>query len=376
MQHTVDDYRYMARALALARRAIFTTDPNPRVGCVLVRDGRPVGEGWHTRAGAPHAEIAALAKAGAQARGATAYVTLEPCCHQGRTGPCVLALMQAGVARVVAAMVDPNPLVSGQGLAQLATAGIQVESGLLEAQAQTLNPGFISRMQRGRPYVRCKLAMGIDGRTAMASGESQWITGTAARRDVQRLRARSSVILTGVGTVRGDDPRLTVRLSELGQGPYGQDSVRQPMRAVLDPRLETPPNAKLLKTPGRTILITSRNQVAPGHALRRAGAEIVTLPGTAGALDLNAVMQFLAAEQANEVLLESGATLSGAMLRAGLIDELVIFVAPVLMGSDARALFLLPGIQHMHERLSLTISDVRAVGQDWRITARLRDQQC
>jgi diaminohydroxyphosphoribosylaminopyrimidine deaminase/5-amino-6-(5-phosphoribosylamino)uracil reductase len=376
MQHTVDDYRYMARAIALARRAIFTTDPNPRVGCVLVRDGRPVGEGWHTRAGAPHAEIAALANASTQAQGATAYVTLEPCCHQGRTGPCVLALMQAGVARVVAAMVDPNPLVSGQGLAQLATAGIQVESGLLEAQAQTLNPGFISRMQRGRPYVRCKLAMGIDGRTAMASGESQWITGSAARRDVQRLRARSSVILTGVGTVRADDPRLTVRLSELGQAPDGQDTVRQPMRAVLDPRLETPPNAKLLKTPGRTILLTSRNQVAPGHALRRAGAEIVTLPGTAGALDLNAVMQFLAAEQANEVLLESGATLSGAMLRAGLIDELVIFVAPVLMGSDARALFLLPGIQHMHERLSLTISDVRAVGQDWRITARLRDQQC
>lgn len=376
MQHTVDDYRYMARAMALAKRAIFTTDPNPRVGCVLVRDGRPVGEGWHTRAGAPHAEIAALAKAGAQAQGATAYVTLEPCCHQGRTGPCVLALKQAGVARVVVAMVDPNPLVSGQGLAQLATAGIEVESGLLEAQAQTLNPGFISRMQRGRPYVRCKIAMGIDGRTAMASGESQWITGTAARRDVQRLRARSSVILTGVGTVHADDPRLTVRLSELGQAHYGQDTVRQPMRAVLDPRLETPPNAKLLKTPGRTILITSRDQVAPGHALRRAGAEIVTLPGTAGALDLNAVMRFLAAEQANEVLLESGATLSGAMLRAGLIDELVVFMAPVLMGSDARALFLLPGIQHMHERLSLTISDVRAVGQDWRITARLRDQQC
>lgn len=373
------DYQFMARALRLARRGLCTTDPNPRVGCVLVRDGEIVGEGWHERAGGPHAEVHALVQAGERARGATAYVTLEPCCHHGRTPPCADALVAAGVARVVAAMVDPNPKVGGEGLARLVAAGIAVESGVMQAEADALNPGFIMRMRHGRPFVRCKLAMSLDGRTAMANGESKWITSEAARHDVHHLRARSSAIMTGIGTVLADDPALTVRLD--GEG------VRQPLRVVLDTHLRIPPQARLLDAPGHALIVTaSRNQVLH-DGLARDTVTVVTLPEAAPAhpalaalvhpwtsqmqgIDLPALMRHLAAQEINEVLLEAGATLNGAMLRAGLIDELIIYMAPHLMGDAARGLFHLPGLVGMEQRIKLEILDIRAVGKDWRITAK------
>jgi diaminohydroxyphosphoribosylaminopyrimidine deaminase/5-amino-6-(5-phosphoribosylamino)uracil reductase len=362
--YTADDQRYMARALKLAVQGLYTTDPNPRVGSVLVKDGVIVGEGWHERAGGPHAEVIALERAGKHARGATCYVTLEPCCHTGRTGPCTQTLIKAGVARVVAAMRDPNPRVSGQGLDQLAAAGIAVESGLLQGQAEALNPGFIMRMRHGRPFVRSKLAMSLDGRTAMASGESAWITGPSARRDVQFLRARSSAIMAGIGTVLADDPSLNVREMEIG---------REPLRVVIDPHLSTPLTARMLGLPGRTVIATATYDEDIEQGLRRAGAEIVHLAGQGDMVDLHALMAYLGQQEVNEVLLEAGATLSGAMLRAGLIDELVIYMAPVLMGDSARGLFHLPGLDTMAERIHLEIMDVRAVGSDWRIAAKVQE---
>lgn len=356
----------MTRALRIAARGLYTAHPNPRVGCVLVRDGKIVGEGWHERAGEAHAETRALQQAGEHVRGATAYVTLEPCCHTGRTPPCTDALIKAGVARVVCAMNDPNPQVAGKGLKQLAAAGIQLESGVLQAEAAALNSGFIMRMQKQRPYVRCKLAMSLDGRTALASGESRWITGNEARADVQHLRAQSGAILTGIGTVLADDPRLTVReeADELAL-------TRQALRAVLDTHLRTPVDARLLKEPGRTLIFTAEQEEARKKPLQDAGAEIVSLPPQGERLDLAAVLQYLAAQQeVNEVLLEAGATLSGAMLQAGLIDELIIYMAPKLLGDAARGLLQLPGIATLNQSIALSIREIRAVGQDWRITAR------
>jgi diaminohydroxyphosphoribosylaminopyrimidine deaminase / 5-amino-6-(5-phosphoribosylamino)uracil reductase len=361
----VDDYSYMARAVRLAQHGLYTTDPNPRVGCVLVRDGEVVGEGWHERAGEPHAEVHALGRAGERARGATAYVTLEPCCHHGRTPPCSRALIDAGVARVVAAMEDPNPRVAGQGLAELASAGIPVQSGVLQEQAEALNPGFIRRMRTGRPFVRCKLAMSLDGRTAMASGESKWITADAARQDVHRLRARSSAIMTGIGTVLADDPSLTVRLDERAAG----GGSRQPLRVVLDPHLSMPPTARMLSLAGDTLVFTACNEPALQRRLEGAGARVVVLADGPDAVDLTRALEYLGAEQINEVLLETGAVLSGAMLRAGLIDELVVYMAPHLMGDGARGLFHMPGLDAMDQRLDVEIRDLRAVGTDWRITA-------
>ncbi|MFA7386382.1 MAG: bifunctional diaminohydroxyphosphoribosylaminopyrimidine deaminase/5-amino-6-(5-phosphoribosylamino)uracil reductase RibD [Thiohalobacteraceae bacterium] len=363
-----DDYRYMARALQLAERGLYSTDPNPRVGCVLVRDGAIVGEGWHERAGEPHAEVHALREAGERARGATAYVTLEPCCHQGRTPPCSDALIEAGVARVVAAMSDPNPLVAGGGLARLQAAGIATASGLLAAESAALNPGFVSRMRHSRPYVRCKLAMSLDGRTAMASGESKWITGAAARADVQRLRARSSAILTGAGTVLADDPALTVRID-------AAQAQRQPLRVVLDSGLRMPATARMLNEPGATLVLTTNNAEAPRAALEAAGAEVVRLPAGNDGVDLTAVMDELNRRALNEVLLETGAVLAGAMLRAGLIDELIVYLAPVLLGDAARGLLHLPGLDRMDHRIGVEIFDVRSVGEDWRITVAIRDKR-
>jgi diaminohydroxyphosphoribosylaminopyrimidine deaminase/5-amino-6-(5-phosphoribosylamino)uracil reductase len=353
----------MARALRLAERGLLTTAPNPRVGCVLVRDGVVVGEGWHERAGLPHAEINALQKAGSQAAGATAYVTLEPCCHQGRTPPCTDALIAAGVTRVVAAMEDPNSQVAGQGLAALRSAGIDAKAGVLADAAQQLNAGFVLRMRQGRPWVRCKLAMSVDGRTAMASGESRWITAAAARADVQQLRARSDAIMTGIGTLLADDPSLNVRIDGM------DESYRQPLRVILDSRLRTPPDAKLLDLPGETLIVTGVVDADNEARLTRTGIRIVTLPTQDGQLDLPAVLQYLGTLQINEVHLEAGATLCGALLQAGLLDELVIYMAPHLMGNTARGLFALPGLEQMSQRVKLSISDVRAVGDDWRITA-------
>ncbi len=358
-----DDQRYMIRALQLARRGLDTTHPNPRVGCVLVRDGAVIGEGWHRRAGEPHAEAYALVEAGERARGATAYVTLEPCCHHGRTPPCTDTLLAAGVSRVVAAMQDPNPLISGGGFAQLRAAGVEVECGLLEAEALALNAGFVTRAIHGRPLVRCKLAMSLDGRTALASGESQWITGPAARRDVQRLRARSSAILTGIGTLLADDPALTVRLPEVE---------RQPLRVVLDPNLDTPVTARTLHQPGQVLILCGeavngdRQQV-----LRSDRVEVQAVPTASdGLLDLAAVMAELGRRELNEVHTECGPVLAGALLRAGLLDELVLYLAPVLLGDTARGLLHLPGLESMDQRVALTVDDIRAVGGDWRITAR------
>lgn len=361
MSFSPDDARYMARALVLARRGLYTTDPNPRVGCVIVRDGRVVGEGWHVRAGEPHAEILALAVAGDQARGATVYLTLEPCCHHGRTPPCSEALIAAGVARVVAAMEDPNPKVAGKGFAALAAHGILVEHGLMAAEAQALNPGFVQRMRSGRPYVRLKLAASLDGRTALASGEAKWITGEAARADVQRLRARSSAILTGIGTVLADDPSLTVRAFDIG---------RQPLRVVLDEQLQMPATARLLRLPGKTVIVAAGNDAERAMALRQAGAEIVVLPATAdGRVSLPALMQELARREVNEVLVEAGATLCGALLRANLVDELVLYYAPHLLGDSARGMFALPPLADMAGRIEVQITDVRPVGRDWRLIA-------
>lgn len=360
MSFSADDHTFMARAIRLAARGLATTDPNPRVGCVIVRDGHVVGEGWHERAGEAHAEVHALQQAGEQAKGATAYVSLEPCCHHGRTPPCSEALIGAQLARVVVAMQDPNPKVAGKGLRQIAEAGIRVEAGLMQEQARALNPGFIKRMQGQRPFVRNKLAMSLDGRTAMANGESKWITGEAAREDVQRLRARSSAILTGIGTILADNPAMTVRLP---------DVERQPIRVVVDTHLSMPVDARILSQPGQTVIMTAETNVDLQDRLRAAGAEVIQTGSADQGIDLHAVLDELAERQCNEVLLETGATLSGAMLEAGLIDEMVIYMAPLLMGDAARGLYRLPMMRTMADRISLEIRDTRVLGTDLRITA-------
>lgn len=365
------DEFYMARALQLAERGLYTSEPNPRVGCVLVRDGKIIGEGWHQRAGEGHAEIEALADVDGSVQGATAYVTLEPCSHQGKTGPCCEALIHAGVARVVAAMQDPNPLVAGRGFKRMEEAGIAVSFGVLETQARALNPGFIKRMETGLPYVRIKLAMSVDGRTAMDSGESQWITGPAARSDVQRLRARSSAIVTGVGTVLHDDPSMTVRAEQLALANAAEIVRRQPLRVVLDSKFKTPAAANIVNLPGKTWLVGA--QQLPTEPI--GNAELKTFAADNGRIDLNALLQELAANECNEVLVEAGAVLSGAFLQAGLVDELVIYMAPKLLGSSARPLMSLPGMEKMADQVNLEITDVRSVGEDWRINAIVRGPQ-
>jgi diaminohydroxyphosphoribosylaminopyrimidine deaminase/5-amino-6-(5-phosphoribosylamino)uracil reductase len=357
-----DDRRHMARALELARQGLYTTHPNPRVGCVVVRDGQVVGEGWHRRAGEPHAEIHALAAAGDRARGATAYITLEPCCHHGRTPPCSEALIAAGVKRVVVAMQDPNPQVAGGGLAALRASGIETAYGLLEAEARALNRGFISRMTRGRPWVRIKAGMSLDGRIAAANGESRWITGEAAREDVHRLRAEAGAVISGIGTVLADDPSLNVRL------PGEWDP---PLRVVLDTQLRMPELARMLGLPGRTLVLTAEAEDSSAwKALTRSGAELHRLPAVNGQLDLAAVLALLGRLQVNELLVEAGPTLSGALLQAGLTDELVLYFSPCLLGDHARGLVHLPGLNTLAQRLPLQIDEVRAIGQDWRIMAR------
>lgn len=363
----------MARAIQLARLGWYSTHPNPRVGCLIVKEGEVIAEGYHRRAGEPHAERNALAKAGVAASGATAYVTLEPCCHHGRTPPCTEALIESGVKRVVVGMPDPNPLVAGQGLELLRQAGIQVTEGVMRPQVEALNPGFIKRMIHGLPYIRCKMAMSLDGRTAMADGESQWITSPAARVDVQKLRAQSAAILTGVGTLLADDPSMNVRLSAMELGLEEGVPIPHPVRVVLDPELATPGDAKMLGLPGPTLIICSDEQPVHGAALEAAGAQIVRLPGDKQRLDLHQVIHFLGEQEINEVLLESGATLAGAMLEQGLVDELIIYQAPHLMGNKGRGLFLLPGIARMADRIALQVTDLRQVGTDIRITARLSE---
>ena len=350
----------MARALRLAVRGLYTTTPNPRVGCVIVRNGAVVGEGWHVRAGEPHAEVHALRQAGVRADGATAYVSLEPCSHQGRTPPCTDALIAARVARVVAAMQDPNPRVAGHGLAQLRAAGIETECGVLESEAGELNIGFVSRMTRGRPWVRMKIAASLDGKTALLNGASRWITGLDARRDGHRLRARACAVLTGFGTVREDDPQLTVRDVETS---------RQPLRVVVDSRLETPLDAKLFA--GGNVLVfaamADRNRIV---ALEDRGAEVVVAPNAAGKVDLGAIFAELGRRELNEVHVEAGLKLNGSLLSAGAVDELVLYLAPCILGDSARGLFSIPALADLSGRRAVMIRDVRQVGADLRVTAR------
>jgi len=353
------DISLMQRAIGLAEKGLYSTTPNPRVGCVIAtEDGRILGEGYHRKAGENHAEINALESISPEVdslKNAAAYVTLEPCSHQGRTGPCSEALVKAGIGRVVYGMEDPNPQVSGRGLLRMREGGIQVEGPLLEQQALALNPGFIKRMSKGLPWVRCKMAMSLDGRTAMASGESKWVTGPAARADVQKLRARSCAIVTGVDSVLHDDPQLTVRLTA---------SDRQPLRVVVDSKLRSPSSALIFQQPGTTCLASCASSLPEG--LR--SAKLWTLPEYQGRVDLRALIKKLAEEDCNEVLVETGATLAGAFISAGLVDELVIYMAAKLLGSSARPLFDL-SINTMNAQLSLSIKDIRAVGADWRITA-------
>mgnify|MGYP001064580836 CR=1 FL=1 len=373
-----DDLRYMARAVRLARRGLYTTDPNPRVGCVLVRDGVVVGEGFHRRAGEPHAERNAIDVAGDAARSATAYVTLEPCCHHGRTPPCTDALIEAGVARVVVGMEDPNPIVRGRGLGRLRAAGIAVSTGVLEQAARALNPGFEKRMRGGLPYVRCKLAASLDGRTAMASGESRWITSDDARRDVHLLRARSSAVVTGIGTVLADDPSMNVRLSA-DQFPalWPDEPPRQPLRVVIDSRLRMPVEAGMLQLPGATLVATCEESPRAIARANAAGAEVQVFPADVdGRVDLYVLLCYLAQREINEVLIEAGPTLAGAAMQAGLVDELLIYQAPHLMGSDARGLLHLSGFTRMEQRIALRIVDVRQIGVDLRLTlCPVRDDQ-
>ncbi|MCV6591031.1 MAG: bifunctional diaminohydroxyphosphoribosylaminopyrimidine deaminase/5-amino-6-(5-phosphoribosylamino)uracil reductase RibD [Marinobacterium sp.] len=358
------DREYMAHAIRLARQGLYTTSPNPRVGCVLVKAGVIVGEGFHRRAGEGHAEVNALAVAGEQARGATAYVTLEPCSHYGRTPPCSEALIKAGVTRVVAGMVDPNPQVAGRGMTMLADAGVDIASGLLEAQARELNPGFIRRMEQGLPRVTIKSASSLDGRTAMASGESQWITGPNARTQVQRLRARSCAIVTGVESIIQDDSALTVRAAQLQLDNAADIVRRQPLRVVLDSQLRTPLCAKILQQPGRTILAHCSEDRARAQALEKAGAELLPLPMLDSRPDLRALLLHLAhTEQCNEVLVETGATLAGAFIAQQLADRIELFIAMKLLGSEARPLFTLP-FDTMAQQVPLQLEQSRQVGDD------------
>jgi diaminohydroxyphosphoribosylaminopyrimidine deaminase/5-amino-6-(5-phosphoribosylamino)uracil reductase len=360
------DRTAMQRALALAARGLESTDPNPRVGCVIARGERIVGEGWHERAGEAHAEVAALRAAGPQAAGATVYVTLEPCSHQGRTAPCTLALTAARVARVVYAIADPNPLVNGRGAEALRAAGITVEAGLLETEARELNAGFIKRMQHGRPFVRVKLAMSLDGRTALADGASQWISSEAAREDVQAWRARSSAVLTGVGTVLADDPRLDVRL------PASGPARRQPLRVVLDTHLRTPADARLFTAGGEVLILTALTGLdeTRAAALSARGARVETLPIETQRLELPAVLARLGELEANEVLVEAGATLAGALLRQGLCDELLLYVALKLLGASARGLVDLAPLRDLKDAPIFALIETQTVGPDLRLRLR------
>lgn len=362
-QDDKQDEMYMARALKLAQRGRYTTHPNPNVGCVIVKEGEIVGEGFHFRAGEPHAEVHALRMAGERARGATAYVTLEPCSHHGRTPPCCEALINAGVARVVAAMQDPNPQVAGRGLYRLAQEGIEVSHGLMMSEAERLNRGFLKRMRTGFPYIQLKLGASLDGRTAMANGESQWITSPEARRDVQRLRAESHAILTSSATVLADDPALTVRWDELGadtQARYALADLRQPVRIVVDSQNRVTPAHRLVQQPGETWFARTR---ADEHQWPD-GVRHILVPEHNGHLDLVSMMMLLGRQQINSIWVEAGAQMAGALLQAGLVDELIVYLAPKLLGSEARGLCVLPGLESLAAAPQLKFTEIRQVGPD------------
>jgi len=362
---TDQDFHWMAQALRLAAQGLFTTSPNPRVGCVIVKDGRIIGSGAHLKAGEPHAEVYALRQAAAQAEGADVYVTLEPCSHHGRTPPCVEAVIGVKPRRVIIAMQDPNPLVAGRGVAALRALGIEVVVGVMENEARAMNPGFISRMTRGLPYVRSKVAASLDGRTALNNGKSQWITGEKARQDVQQWRAQSCAIITGIGTVLADNPSMTVRL---------ENAVRQPLRVVVDSRLQTPPNSKMLDPSilkdSPMLVVYAEDHPQRAGMLRQAGAELLQVADAANKVDLEALLRILAQRGINEALIEAGQGLNGALLDAGLIDEFIFYYAPKLMGDAAKAMFALPELTEMQQVTELQILDVRQIGRDIRVQAK------
>jgi diaminohydroxyphosphoribosylaminopyrimidine deaminase / 5-amino-6-(5-phosphoribosylamino)uracil reductase len=360
MAFSANDHLYMTRALQLAEQGLFTTRPNPRVGCVIVKDGKIIGEGAHLKAGEPHAEVFAIQQAGAAAKGATLYVTLEPCSHTGRTPPCSQAVVNAGISKVIAAMQDPNPQVAGSGLAHLQAHGIETASGLMQAQAIELNPGFISRMTRQKPFVRCKIAASLDGKTALSNGVSQWISSEPARLDVQYWRASSCAILTGIGTVLADNPSMTVRDIAINH---------QPLKVIVDSQLQTPINSKILQ--GGNVLIAFASDAQNKSAeLFKAGAELLCIPNVDGKVCLNTLLSHLAAREINEVLCEAGEGLNGALLAQNLIDELLIYYAPKLMGSAAKNMFDMPALTAMHQSIDLQILDMRQIGVDIRLRAR------
>lgn len=369
------DIHFMARAFQLGQRGLYSTHPNPRVGCVIVKDGYIIGEGWHQHAGGPHAEIFALQHAGSAAQGATAYVTLEPCSHHGRTPPCADALINAGISRVVVATTDPNPKVSGRGLAGLRAAGVETSSGVLASEAERLNPGFLRRMREGLPWMRLKVAASIDGRIAMKSGESKWITGVAARQDVQRLRARSSAIVTGIGTVLADNPALTVRLAEMGDTGDATLPETQPSRVVLDSSLRLPADARLLQVGGEVTVLTHPDSLACADrvsALEQAGAKVVGLSGArvGEPLAWPEIVRWLGLQSFNEILIEAGPTVAGSALAAGVVDEFWLYQAPTLLGSEGRPVALLP-LDKMSQQVRLNMVEQRRIGEDTRTIFRL-----
>jgi diaminohydroxyphosphoribosylaminopyrimidine deaminase/5-amino-6-(5-phosphoribosylamino)uracil reductase len=358
---TAADREFMEQALELAGRGLYTATPNPRVGCVVVRDGAVVGTGWHEKAGMPHAEVLALKAVGARSRGATLYVNLEPCSHHGRTAPCADAIIEAGVQRVVAAIQDPNPKVAGAGFAKLRAAGIAVEHGLMEEEARELNIGFFARMTRGRPWMRMKIAASLDGRTALANGKSQWITGEAARDDGHRWRARACAVLTGFGTVRDDDPQLNVR---------GVDTLRQPLKIVVDSKFETSPSARLLKE-GKTLVVGAVNDAKKIALLKGAGAEVVIIPNEHGKVELLKLTEELARRELNEIHVEAGTKLNGSLLQAGVVDELLVYLAPRVIGDSGGGMFNLPELTELSQATELKIREVERIGVDLRILARI-----
>ena len=365
---SAEDYAWMARALSVAEGGRRISSPNPSVGCVVVKGGRLMGQGHSQEAGEAHAEVMALRDAvsrGESCRGATAYVTLEPCSHFGRTPPCANALIEAGIARVVAAMIDPHGKVAGKGVQMLRDAGIQVDVGLMQAEARESLRGFLSRIERSRPWLRLKIAASLDGKVALANGESQWITGPAARADVQRLRARSCAMITGSGTVLMDDPLLTVR--EVDGQPWTHP--RQPLRVVLDSRAQMPPTAKMLSAPGATLVIVANAPAAHCKVLESAGAEVLALPDAQGRVDLPSLLGALAQRGINEATVESGARLNGAWLASGLVDEIILYQAPVLLGNAAQGLAEF-SLERLADKFAPRVIDVRQVGADMRYTLR------
>jgi len=356
---TANDQRFMSRAIELAKKGRYSAKPNPCVGCVIVQNNEIIGEGWHAKAGEPHAEVHALKQAGDAAKNATAYVTLEPCSHHGKTPPCADALIKAKVSRVVVAMQDPNPLVSGKGIAKLRAANIDVSFGLLEAEALEINAAFAHKMTTGKPRIISKVAMSLDGKTAMASGESKWITGSAAREDVHRLRAQSDMVLTGIGTVLADNPALTAR-----DGLEGAQ-VRQPWRVILDSQLQTPRDSLVLNSDARTTVLTCSDDQYAISAIKNKGCDVQVLAAnTNGQLDLNAVSEWLNAQSVNSVMIEAGAELNGAFLQAGLVDELVIYMAPSVLGSQARGAFVMPLISKLADKIELIHKQTSTLGED------------